>query len=127
MSVGAAGHSKVGIRTWDVKRQAMTSKESKRKSMINSGVLSGEAIPKANVANLMILPRTWISGIFREMKHFQFSCSVISDAVTPWTAAHQASLPIANSQSLLKTHFRNRKILIMFSKQLRQVAVGQHS
>ena len=32
----------------------------------------------------------------------QFSRSVVSDSVTPWTAARQASLSIANSQSLLK-------------------------
>ena len=32
----------------------------------------------------------------------QFTCSVVSDSVTPWTAAHQASLSITNSQSLLK-------------------------
>ena len=32
----------------------------------------------------------------------QFSCSVVSDFATPWTAAHQASLSITNSQSLLK-------------------------
>ena len=32
----------------------------------------------------------------------QFICSVISDSATPWTAAHQASLSITNSQSLLK-------------------------
>ena len=32
----------------------------------------------------------------------QFSCSVMSDSVTPWTAARQASLSITNSQSLLK-------------------------
>ena len=32
----------------------------------------------------------------------QFSCSVVSDSVTPWTAARQASLSITNSQSLLK-------------------------
>ena len=31
-----------------------------------------------------------------------FSCSVVSESVTPWTAAHQASLSITNSQSLLK-------------------------
>ena len=29
----------------------------------------------------------------------QFSCSVLSDSETPWTAAHQASLSITNSQS----------------------------
>ena len=32
----------------------------------------------------------------------QFSRSVVSDSVTPWTAARQASLSITNSQSLLK-------------------------
>ena len=32
----------------------------------------------------------------------QFSCSVVSDSVTPRTAARQASLPITNSQNLLK-------------------------
>ena len=31
-----------------------------------------------------------------------FSCSVMSDSVTPWTAACQASLSISNSQNLLK-------------------------
>ena len=32
----------------------------------------------------------------------QFSHSVVSDSVTPWTAVHQASLSITNSQSSLK-------------------------
>ena len=32
----------------------------------------------------------------------QFSCSVMSDSVTPWTAARQVSLSITNSWSLLK-------------------------
>ena len=32
----------------------------------------------------------------------QFSCSVVSDSATPWTAARQASLSITSSQSLLK-------------------------
>ena len=32
----------------------------------------------------------------------RFSRSVVSDSATPWTAAHQASLSITNSQSLLK-------------------------
>ena len=31
-----------------------------------------------------------------------FSPSVVSDSVTPWTAAHQASLSITSSQNLLK-------------------------
>ena len=32
----------------------------------------------------------------------QFSRSVVSNSVTPWTPVHQASLPITNSRSLLK-------------------------
>ena len=32
----------------------------------------------------------------------QFNRLVMSDSVTPWTTARQASLPITNSQSLLK-------------------------
>ena len=32
----------------------------------------------------------------------QFKHSVMSDSVTPWTAAHQASLSIINSRSLLR-------------------------
>ena len=32
----------------------------------------------------------------------QFSCSVLSDSVTPWTAARQSSLSITISRSLLK-------------------------
>ena len=34
-------------------------------------------------------------------KSVQFSLSVVSDSATPWTAAHQASLFITNSWSLL--------------------------
>ena len=36
---------------------------------------------------------------FVEVGSVQFSCSVMSDSVTPWTAACQASLSITNSQS----------------------------
>ena len=32
----------------------------------------------------------------------QFSCSVVSDSVTPWTAVYHASLSVTNSGSLLK-------------------------
>ena len=39
------------------------------------------------------------NGIFSSV---QFSHSVVSDSVTPWTAACRASLSIINSQSLLK-------------------------
>ena len=38
-----------------------------------------------------------------DMTSVQFSCSLVSDSATPWTAAaHQASLSITNSWSLLK-------------------------
>ena len=48
------------------------------------------------------------SGVYSKFAQYlsfssvQFSCSVMSDSATPWTAAHQASLSITNSQSLLK-------------------------
>ena len=38
----------------------------------------------------------------RQFSSVQFSRSVVSDSVTPWTAARQASLSITNSWSLLK-------------------------
>ena len=39
----------------------------------------------------------------RQISHaVQFSCSVVSDSVTPWTAARQASLSFPYSRSLLK-------------------------
>ena len=38
----------------------------------------------------------------RSLSSVQFSGSVMPDSATPWTAAHQASLSITNSQSLLK-------------------------
>ena len=44
-----------------------------------------------NTVKMFILP-----------KSVQFSCIVVSDFVTPWTVAHQASLSIVNSWSLLK-------------------------
>ena len=52
--------------------------------------------------------RTLIQDCNRSLFHLilfnsaLFSLSVISDSVTPWTAAHQASLSITNSWSLLK-------------------------
>ena len=39
---------------------------------------------------------------YLKFSSIEFSCSVISDSATSWTAAHQASLTIINSQSLLK-------------------------
>ena len=47
--------------------------------------------------NLPENPNTTILGV----QSVQFSLSVVSDSVTPWIAARQASLSITNSQSLL--------------------------
>ena len=43
-----------------------------------------------------------ISDFSAILSLFLLSCSVLSDSVTPWTAARQASLSITNSWSLLK-------------------------
>ena len=43
--------------------------------------------------------------LLRWLSSVQFSCSVVSDSAIPWTAAHQASLSIISSQSLLKLMF----------------------
>ena len=54
----------------------------------------------------------WVTNMFThvslsliniiQFSSVQFSRSVVSDSVTPWIAAHQASLSITNSWSLLK-------------------------
>ena len=48
---------------------------------------------------VIVLLAMWVYTL---IKAHQFSHSVMSDSVTPWTAALQASLSITNSQSLLK-------------------------
>ena len=42
------------------------------------------------------------SWTIKKFNSVQFSHSVMSNSATPWTAAHQASLSITNSRSLLK-------------------------
>ena len=44
----------------------------------------------------------WVMHVSWIKESVQFSRSVMSDSVTPWTAACRASLSITNSQSLLK-------------------------
>ena len=44
----------------------------------------------------------WISQMWFQFNSVQFSCSVVSDSVIPWTAACHTSLSIFKSQSLLK-------------------------
>ena len=43
-----------------------------------------------------------LQSLLSKKHSLQFSCSVVSDSATPWTAAHQASLSITSSQRLLK-------------------------
>ena len=50
---------------------------------------------------LYILKASW-GFCFSSYWSVQFSHSVVSDFATPWTAAHQASLIVTNSWSLLK-------------------------
>ena len=52
-------------------------------------------------------PKNWMYILQAEdsqlpLSSVQFSHSIVSDSVTPWTAAHQASLSITKSRSLLK-------------------------
>ena len=58
---------------------------------------------------MLIFTQAWRSSFLNLHCHYspwslsvQFSCSFMSDSATPWTAAHQASLTITNSQSLLR-------------------------
>jgi len=45
---------------------------------------------------------TYIQKQQQNIQNSQFSRSVMPDSATPWTAAHQATLSITNSQNLLK-------------------------
>ena len=44
---------------------------------------------------------SWATREAQPLPSVQFSRSVVSDSATPWTAAHQGSLSITNSQSLI--------------------------
>ena len=59
-------------------------------------LMSTEIINKQSSSRYLM----WTFG--ENVDSVQFSCSVVSDFVTPWTAAHQASPYITNSRSLLK-------------------------
>ena len=50
------------------------------------------------------MEKLWVEHkvLFPSFSSVQFSCSVVSDSATLWTAARQASLSIANYWSLLK-------------------------
>ena len=73
---------------------------------------SGEPVVRLKIPNLLILTLSFCSAIWLTVLDFMVMGlsrlssvhfrSVMSDSATPWTAAHQASQSITNSQSLLK-------------------------
>ena len=55
------------------------------------------------VSRQFLITLSWWGGItWHCIQSVQFSHSAVSDSVTPWTAAHQGSLSITNSCTLLK-------------------------
>ena len=59
--------------------------------------------PKLNL-QVLIVSKEYNEDVINEDSAIRnkFSCSVMSDSATPWTAAYHACLSITNSQSLLK-------------------------
>ena len=78
----------------------------------NKFIICGQLIFKGTKTNQWERNRLfnkWFGGNYistcKKMKvdySVQFSCSVVSNSLTPWIAAHQASLSITNSPSLLR-------------------------
>ena len=54
------------------------------------------------MSRLYIVSSLYLTYMPVQFTSVQFSCSVMSNSPTPWTAVHQASLSITNSQRLLK-------------------------
>ena len=67
-------------------------------------VTSSEPTCPSSVSGTVIhpVPRLGPGSLFSLTVGFQFSRSAVSNSVTPWTSACQASRSITNSQSLLK-------------------------
>ena len=65
--------------------------------MILEPIVSTDQLLKLNFKSLLLILTENLN-----VCSVDFSCSVISDYTTPWTAACQASLSITNSRSLLK-------------------------
>lgn len=85
------GYSKARIRTCDVKRRACGKRGNLM--MIQKSITKNDGnIPKAKMANFTISPKTWISRILRQKKHFwqenifvipskQLKCAGVSQAL----------------------------------------------
>ena len=62
---------------------------------------NGNPLQYSCLENPIVRGAWWVT-VHGVASSVQFSCSVMSDSVTPWTAAHHTSLSITNSRSLLK-------------------------
>ena len=85
---------------------------------LNSSILTGWSIPVSwnplpqygspchqfslSYSHLFYRVLTPLNPLSVVIRVAQFSCSVVSDSLTPWTKAQQASLSITNSWSLLR-------------------------
>ena len=71
-----------------------------RSNRTRPGTMNWLKIGKGVCQGSILLP--CLFDFYAEFSSVQFSCSVVSDSVTPWTTPCQASLSITNSQRLLK-------------------------
>ena len=79
----------------------------KKKKVIKNHLKTHDLKTRRNVKAPCFLKEFLILRCFKGLPWWssgsvQFSRSVMSDSATPWTAAHQASLSLTNSWSLLK-------------------------
>ena len=93
----------------------VTSHQSKRPSPKNIHIINVEEDVKKKLSYTVfwyykLMQPVWetiwrfLKKLRIELPSVQFSCSAMSDSVTPWTAAHQASLSISNSPEPSQTH-----------------------
>ena len=70
--------------------------------------MNGEKSKSWKCSQQRYIKKNWITchissnSMVIQFSSVQFSCSVVSDSVTPWIAARQTSLSITNSRSSLK-------------------------
>ena len=70
--------------------------------------MNGEKSKSWKCSQQRYIKKNWVTchissnSMVIQFSSVQFSCSVVSDSVTPWIAARQASLSITNSQGSLR-------------------------
>ena len=80
----------------------MSVKESPAEAWVAGDLLHGVGALSVAVHAWDLLKEVTITLITSTIVSLQFSRSVMSDSAARWTAAHQASLSMTNSQSYLK-------------------------